>query len=133
MNRNTRTLIVLVVAVLMIEAEAQTTPLSLFERENLIVDVLDELFGLGPLETLLKDRDISDILVNRHDQVFIERNGLLEETSIVFKDDRHLMVRPRRRISRSARRICSSNWAVLTGGIFDDTSDCAVSMSTPDS
>ena len=57
----------------MIEAEAQTTPLSLFERENLIIDVLDELFGLGPLEALLKDRDISDILVNRHDQVYIER------------------------------------------------------------
>jgi pilus assembly protein CpaF len=71
----------------MIEAEAQTTPLSLFERENLIIDVLDELFGLGPLEALLKDRDISDILVNKHDQVFIERNGMLEETGIVFKDD----------------------------------------------
>ena len=75
----------------MIEAEAQTTPLSLYERENLITDVLDELFGLGPLEALLKDRDISDILVNRHDQVYIERNGVLEETSIMFRDDRHLM------------------------------------------
>src|SRR5215204_1180397 len=73
----------------MIEAEVQTTPLSLYERENLITDVLDELFGLGPLEALLKDRDISDILVNRHDQVYIERNGKLEETTIVFRDDRH--------------------------------------------
>ena len=69
----------------MIEAEAQTTPLSLFERENLIIDVLDELFGLGPLEALLKDRDISDILVNRHDQVYIERNGMLEETGIIVQ------------------------------------------------
>ena len=75
----------------MIEVEAVNTPLSLFERENLIIDVLDELFGLGPLEALLKDRDISDILVNRLDQVYIERNGLLEETGITFKDDRHLM------------------------------------------
>jgi pilus assembly protein CpaF len=93
----------------MIEAEAQTTPLSLFERENLIVDVLDELFGLGPLETLLKDRDISDILVNRHDQVFIERNGLLEETGIVFKDDRHLMQIIERIVSSVGRRIDESS------------------------
>src|SRR4026209_495743 len=93
----------------MIEAEAQTTPLSLFERENLIVDVLDELFGLGPLETLLKDRDISDILVNRHDQVFIERNGLLEETGIVFKDDRHLMQIIERIVSSVGRRVDESS------------------------
>jgi pilus assembly protein CpaF len=93
----------------MIEAEAQTTPLSLFERENLIIDVLDELFGLGPLEALLKDRDISDILVNRHDQVFIERNGLLEETGIVFKDDRHLMQIIERIVSSVGRRIDESS------------------------
>ena len=93
----------------MIEAEAVNTPLSLFERENLIVDVLDELFGLGPLEALLKDRDISDILVNRHDQVFIERNGLLEETGIVFKDDRHLMQIIERIVSSVGRRIDESS------------------------
>src|SRR4029450_1352001 len=57
----------------MVEAEAVTTPLSLFERENLIVDVLDELFGLGPLEALLKDRDISDILVTRPHRRHLER------------------------------------------------------------
>ena len=93
----------------MIEAEAVTTPLSLFERENLIVDVLDELFGLGPLEALLKDRDISDILVNRHDQVYIERNGLLEETGITFKDDRHLMQIIERIVSTVGRRIDESS------------------------
>ena len=93
----------------MIEAEAQTTPLSLFERENLIIDVLDELFGLGPLEALLKDRDISDILVNRHDQVYIERNGKLEETGIVFKDDRHLMQIIERIVSSVGRRIDESS------------------------
>ena len=89
----------------MIEAESQTTPLSLFERETLIIDVLDELFGLGPLEALLKDRDISDILVNRHDQVYIERNGMLEETGIVFKDDRHLLQIIERIVSSVGRRI----------------------------
>jgi pilus assembly protein CpaF len=93
----------------MIEVEAVNTPLSLFERENLIIDVLDELFGLGPLEALLKDRDISDILVNRHDQVYIERNGLLEETGIIFKDDRHLMQIIERIVSSVGRRIDESS------------------------
>jgi pilus assembly protein CpaF len=93
----------------MIEVEAVNTPLSLFERENLIIDVLDELFGLGPLEALLKDRDISDILVNRHDQVYIERNGLLEETGITFKDDRHLMQIIERIVSTVGRRIDESS------------------------
>ena len=93
----------------MIEAEAHTTPLSSFERENLIIDVLNELFGLGPLEALLKDPNVSDILVNRHDQVYIERNGKLEETSIVFKDDRHLMQIIERIVSSVGRRIDESS------------------------
>jgi hypothetical protein len=88
----------------LIESEVQKTPLSLFERENLIIDVLDELFGLGPLEALLKDRDISDILVNRHDQVFIERNGMLEETGITFKDDRWTRGSPTARASTRSSR-----------------------------
>jgi pilus assembly protein CpaF len=93
----------------MIEAEAVKTPLSLYERENLVTDVLDELFGLGPLETLLKDPDISDILVNRSDLVYVERNGRLEETSIVFKDDRHLMQIIERIVSSVGRRIDESS------------------------
>jgi pilus assembly protein CpaF len=93
----------------MIEAAAVKTPLSLYERENLVTDVLDELFGLGPLETLLKDPDISDILVNRHDLVYVERNGRLEETSIVFKDDRHLMQIIERIVSSVGRRIDESS------------------------
>src|SRR5215212_10185075 len=93
----------------MVEDEAQTTPLSLYERENLITDVLDELFGLGPLEQLLKDHDISDILVNRHDQIYIERNGKLEETTIVFRDDRHLMQIIERIVSSVGRRIDESS------------------------
>ena len=62
----------------MLDREAETTPLSLYERQSLVTDVLHELFGLGPLEALLADPAISDILVNRFDQVYIERNGLLE-------------------------------------------------------
>jgi pilus assembly protein CpaF len=59
----------------MLEIEAKATPLSLREREQLITDILAELFGLGPLEELLLDPAISDILVNRCDQVYVERNG----------------------------------------------------------
>src|SRR3982751_869134 len=67
--------------------EGQAMPLSLFERECLAADVLNELFGLGPLEDLLRDPEISDILVNRFDHVYVERNGHLEPTSISFRDD----------------------------------------------
>jgi pilus assembly protein CpaF len=93
----------------MLEEEGRTTPLSQFEREALITDVLDELFGLGPLETLLANADISDILVNRHDQVYIEREGRLEETNLVFRDDRHLMQIIERIVSRVGRRIDESS------------------------
>ena len=62
-----------------LEREQQKMPLSMAERESLMVDVLHELFGLGPLEALLADPSISDILVNRHDQVYVEREGRLEQ------------------------------------------------------
>jgi pilus assembly protein CpaF len=91
-----------------IEREQQT-PLSLSERESLIGEVLDELFGLGPLEALLADRSISDILVNRFDQVYIERDGRLEETEIVFRDDRHLLQIIERIVSAVGRRIDESS------------------------
>ena len=74
----------------MLERERDRTPLSLFERENLVGDVLHELFGLGPLEVLLQDPSISDILVNRYDQVYVERLGKLEPTETIFRDERHL-------------------------------------------
>ena len=91
-----------------IEREQQA-PLSLSERESLIGEVLDELFGLGPLEGLLADRSISDILVNRFDQVYIEREGRLEETEIVFRDDRHLLQIIERIVSAVGRRIDESS------------------------
>jgi pilus assembly protein CpaF len=93
----------------LIESETQTTLLSLAERENLVGDVLNELFGLGPLELLLSDPDISDILVNRFDRVYIERNGKLEETDVVFKDDRHLQLIIERIVSSVGRRIDESS------------------------
>src|SRR6266480_4783677 len=67
------------------------TPLSGRERERLALEVLDEVFGLGPLEPLLQDPGIKVILVNGHKQVYVERAGILEETNIRFKDDTHLM------------------------------------------
>jgi pilus assembly protein CpaF len=93
----------------LIASETHHTPLSLSERDNLVVDVLNELFGLGPLEALLRDPDISDILVNRFDQVYIERNGRLEETDIIFKDDRHLLQIIERIVSTVGRRIDESS------------------------
>ena len=93
----------------LIDNETKTVPLSLGERDTLVVDVLNELFGLGPLEVLLRDPDISDILVNRFDRVYIERNGKLEETEIVFKDDQHLLLIIERIVSSVGRRIDESS------------------------
>jgi pilus assembly protein CpaF len=92
-----------------IEGSNETTPLSLTERETLVVDVLNELFGLGPLEALLRDQEISDILVNRFDQVYVERDGRLELTDILFRDDRHLMQIIERIVSTVGRRIDESS------------------------
>src|SRR6185437_12769998 len=69
----------------------ESTPMNLQERERLSQEVLDEVFGLGPLERLLGDPTISDILVNNYKKVYIERRGLLELTGIEFRDDAHLM------------------------------------------
>jgi pilus assembly protein CpaF len=93
----------------MLEREMGDTPLTLSEREVLTSDVLNELFGLGPLEVLLRDQAISDILVNRFDQVYIERNGILELTEVVFKDDRHLLRIIERIVSAVGRRVDESS------------------------
>ncbi len=93
----------------MLDKESATTPLSLYEREALIGDVINELFGLGPLEALLKDPTISDILVNRFDRVYVEREGKLEETDVVFTDERHLHQIIERIVSTVGRRIDESS------------------------
>ena len=87
----------------------QTLPLNLHEREELVDQVLDEIFGLGPLEPLVKDLEISDILVNTHGQVMVERNGKLESTDVRFKDDRHLLQVIDRIVSAVGRRIDDSS------------------------
>src|SRR2546421_6926042 len=83
-------------------------PISMTERNRLAEEILDEVFGLGPLEPLLKDPTISDILVNTHKHVFIERHGKLIETSIRFQNDRHLLHVIEKIVSSVGRRIDES-------------------------
>jgi pilus assembly protein CpaF len=85
------------------------TPLSASERERLSREVLDEVFGLGPLEPLLQDPTISDILVNTYSSVYVERGGLLEETNVVFKDNVHLMHVIDKIVSAVGRRVDESS------------------------
>lgn len=84
-------------------------PLSAADRERLVNDVRHELFGLGPLEPLLADPTISDILVNAHGTIYIERRGKLEVTSVAFKDDEHLMRVIERIVTSVGRRIDESS------------------------
>ncbi len=87
----------------------EAVPLSFAERERLSREILDEIFGLGPLEPLLKDPTVSDILVNRFDRVYIERAGKLELTGFSFKDNAHLMQIIERIVSRVGRRVDESS------------------------
>ena len=84
---------------------AENAPLSVAERDRLVGEVHHELFGLGPLEPLLADSTISDILVNSFASIYIERRGKLERTNISFKDDEHLMRVIERIVSTVGRRI----------------------------
>jgi len=87
----------------------EVVPLSFAERERLSSEILDEIFGLGPLEQLLKDPNVSDILVNRFDRVYVEKAGKLELTSLTFKDNVHLMQIIERIVSRVGRRVDESS------------------------
>jgi pilus assembly protein CpaF len=87
----------------------ESTPLSLSERETLFTEVLDDVFGLGPLEPLLRDPTISDILVNTCKMVFVERNGMLERVSAAFQNDAHLLRVIDRIVSRVGRRVDDSS------------------------
>jgi pilus assembly protein CpaF len=87
----------------------EMVPLNFDEREILIGQVLDEIFGLGPLEPLIHDPSVSDILVNTHQNVYIERNGKLERTDVRFQDDRHLLQVIDRIVSAVGRRIDDSS------------------------
>jgi pilus assembly protein CpaF len=87
----------------------ESTPMNLQERERLAQEVLDEVFGLGPLEPLLADPTISDILVNTYKRVYVERRGMLEMTGIQFRDDVHLMSIIDRIVSAIGRRVDESS------------------------
>ena len=98
-----------VLAVIRNAVNAEVVPLSFAERERLSREILDEIFGLGPLEPLLKDQTITDILVNRFDRVYVERAGKLERTGLSFKDNQHLMQIIERIVSRVGRRVDESS------------------------
>src|SRR4051812_15125985 len=87
----------------------ENTPLSLGEREMLFGELIDDVFGLGPLEPLLRDPAISDILVNTYKHVFVERGGTLERVPATFQDDRHLMRVIDRIVSGVGRRVDDSS------------------------
>ena len=85
--------------------DEERVPMTTAEQTRIVEEVLDEVLGLGPLETLLKEPSISDILVNRYNKVFIERNGKLSETTVRFKDDAHLLHIIEKIVSQVGRRI----------------------------
>ncbi len=87
----------------------ESTPLSMSEREVILGDVVDEVFGLGPLEPLLRDPSVSDILVNTYKSVYVERGGKLEKHPTTFQDDRHLLRVIDRIVSGVGRRVDDSS------------------------
>src|ERR1700678_2340377 len=87
----------------------QGVPLSSSERDRLAQEVVDEVFGLGPLEPLLKDDSISDILVNTYNSIYIERRGMLEKTTLRFQDNRHLLHIIDKIVSGVGRRVDESS------------------------
>ena len=91
------------------ELAKQNQALNNSERKSLVSDVLDELLGLGPIEPLLKDPTITDILINGHNSVFVERYGVLEHTNVRFKDERHLLRIIQKIVSAVGRRIDESS------------------------
>ncbi|MPZ75832.1 MAG: CpaF family protein [Deltaproteobacteria bacterium] len=88
---------------------AEAIPVSRADRERLVMEVQHEVFGLGPLETLMKDPEISDILVNSSSHIFVERYGKLEKTDVRFRDDAHLMQIIERIVTRVGRRVDESS------------------------
>ena len=87
----------------------EETPLSRWERDQIIVEIQHETFGLGPIEPLIRDPTVSDILVNGARDVFVERRGKLEETEVVFRDDAHLLQIIERIVSQVGRRVDESS------------------------
>ena len=103
----------------------EALPMTVGEREKLIEEILDEVFGLGPLEPLLKDSSISDILVNGFDNVYVERWGRLQETNVRFKDQAHVRMIIERIVSNIGRRIDDSS-PIVDARLADGSRVCAV-------
>ncbi len=108
MHENPNTQQQLTAAILQLIGE-QNVPLSSAERDRLAQEVLDEVFGLGPLEPLLQDPTVNDILVNTFNTVYVERRGVLEKTTVTFKDNRHLMQVIDKIVSAVGRRVDESS------------------------
>jgi pilus assembly protein CpaF len=100
-------------------------PMTLVERERIVEEIQDEVFGLGPLEQLLKDGTISDILVNGYDNVYVERAGRLVETNVRFRDQSHLRLIIDRIVSNVGRRIDESS-PIVDARLDDGSRVCAV-------
>ncbi len=100
-------------------------PMTLAERERIIEEILDEVFGLGPLEPLLKDPGTSDILVNGHDNVYIERDGRLMETNVRFRNPQHVRMIIEKIVSGIGRRIDDSS-PIVDARLKDGSRVCAV-------
>jgi len=103
----------------------EALPMTVAEREKLIEEILDEVFGLGPLEPLLKDPTISDIMVNGFDNVYIERAGRVVETNVRFKDQAHVRMIIERIVSAVGRRIDDSS-PIVDARLLDGSRVCAV-------
>ena len=91
------------------KVESRALPLNRMERERLVEEILDDILGLGPLEQLLRDPEISDILINGHDVIYIEKRGRLQKVDVKFKDDGHLMQVIDRIVSAVGRRVDETN------------------------
>ena len=104
---------------------SEAVPLSFAEREKLSREILDEIFGLGPLEPLLKDPTISDILVNRFDRVYVERAGKLEITGLSFKD------KPRITSVLAMTKSCASLTSTLSIAVPNPTPSYVTCANTP--
>jgi pilus assembly protein CpaF len=103
----------------------EAIPMTVAERERVIEEILDEVFGLGPLEPLLKDPTVSDILVNGFDNVYVERGGRLVETNVRFKDQNHVRIIIERIVSAIGRRIDDSS-PIVDARLADGSRVCAV-------
>src|SRR5256714_12043486 len=87
----------------------ENIPMTLQERDRIIEEFLDEVFGLGPLEPLMKDSSITDILVNNYNKVYVERRGVLQRSPVQFKDDKHLLHIIEKMVAAVGRRIDEAN------------------------